>query len=194
MENWRHSAISKGRKWNRIFFRCGCKSLLIQVPVDNCSIQQDARFAIKELEQKSIDRPTAFYRLIWSDKKKKERNRTPPFPYQQFFIHVEVDVDVLGYAIVGDADLRHYVLARIPTRVGACQKQKLRSKLAFWDRFQNSIGIFYTFETKIFKVVDSLGIYQFDIVVDRAPVVFAEVALCCDVIILGRPTNESPLR
>ena len=76
----------------------------------------------------------------------------PPFPYQQFFIHVEVDVDVLGYAIVGDADLRHYVLARIPTRIGACQKHKrveisvLRSFskfdwnfLYFWDKdFQSS--------------------------------------------------------
>ncbi len=51
-----------------------------------------------------------------------------------------------------------------------------------------------TFEAKIFKVVDSLGIHQFDIVIDRASVMFAEVALGCDVVVLGRPTNESPLR
>lgn len=56
------------------------------------------------------------------------------------------------------------------------------------------IKVFITFEAQIFEIVNPLGVYQFDVIVDRSTVVLAQVALGRDVIVFGRPTNKPPLQ
>lgn len=57
----------------------------------------------------------------------------------------------------------------------------------------SSCLISLTFQAEILKVIDSLGVDQFDRVLHRSPIVFAQVALGGDVIVLGRAANESLL-
>jgi len=98
---------------------------------------------------------------------------------------------VLSDTIVGDANRRHGVLADSATSFASWKSIVNDRLFSFGGTVLLLAGRFLTFQAEILKVIDSLSVDQFDRVVHRAPVVFAQVALGGDVIVLGRATNES---